>query len=107
MPCTASMNSSLRLGIRRKSLKNTFYYAINNDLTVDLAAGETVIHGTNHLPWKVHLGDTGLHTQTGGRLKRVEKWLEDDDTLVPVALDVQEHTEAGRRTRGQGHRVSA
>ena len=32
--------------------------------------------------WKVHLVDTGLYTETGGRLKRLAKWLEGDETLM-------------------------
>ena len=64
----------ITLGYKAEIIKEYFlhFYAINNDLTVDLATGATTIHGTNQLPWKVHLVDTGLHTQTGGRLKRVE-----------------------------------
>ena len=74
----------IALGYKAEIIKEYFlhFYTINNDLTVDLATGETIIHGTNHFPWKVHLVDTGLHTQTGGRLKRVEKWLEDDETFM-------------------------
>ena len=74
----------ITLGYKAEIIKEYFlnFYAINNDLTVDLATGEAIVHGTNQLPWTVHLVDTGLHTQTGGRLKRVEKWLEDDETFM-------------------------
>ncbi len=74
----------ITLGYKAEIIKDYFlnFYAIHNDLTVDLATGEAIVHGTNQLPWTVHLVDTGLHTQTGGRLKRVEQWLEDDETFL-------------------------
>ncbi len=74
----------ITLGYKAEIIKDYFlnFYAIHNDLTVDLATGEAIVHGTNQLPWTVHLVDTGLHTQTGGRLKRVEQWLEDDETFM-------------------------
>jgi glucose-1-phosphate cytidylyltransferase len=72
------------LGYKGEIIKEYFlnFYAINNDLTIDLSTGETVIHGGNQPDWKIHLVDTGLHTQTGGRLKRVKKWLEGEDTFM-------------------------
>ncbi len=72
------------LGYKGEIIKEYFlnFYAINNDLTIDLSTGETVIHGGNQPNWKIHLIDTGLHTQTGGRLKRVKKWLEGEDIFM-------------------------
>src|SRR4030042_2769911 len=52
------------------------FYAFNNDITINLADGLTTIHNGNQPPWKIHLVDTGLHTQTGGRLGRLKKWFE-------------------------------
>jgi glucose-1-phosphate cytidylyltransferase len=74
----------ITLGYKAEIIKEYFlnFYAINNDLTVDLATGEAIVHGNNQLPWTVHLIDTGLHTQTGGRLKRVERCLDDDETFM-------------------------
>jgi glucose-1-phosphate cytidylyltransferase len=72
------------LGYRGEIIKDYFlnFYAINNDITVDLASGRTTVHDGNQPPWKVHLVDTGLLTQTGGRLKRLRKWLADDKTFL-------------------------
>ncbi|RYF33741.1 MAG: glucose-1-phosphate cytidylyltransferase, partial [Comamonadaceae bacterium] len=72
------------LGYRGDCIKEYFlnYYAINSDLSVDLASGATTIHAQNAPKWKVHLVDTGLHTQTGGRLKRLRKWLRDEDCFM-------------------------
>ncbi len=72
------------LGYRGEVIKEYFrnFYALNNDLTVDLATGATTIHGGNQPRWQVHLVDTGLATQTGGRLKRLERWLGADETFM-------------------------
>ncbi|MEM7734964.1 MAG: glucose-1-phosphate cytidylyltransferase [Deinococcota bacterium] len=71
----------IALGYKSEYIKEYFlnFYAINNDITVDLASGHTTIHEGNQPNWKVHLVDTGLHTMTGGRLKRVRKWLSEDE----------------------------
>ena len=74
----------IALGYKGETIKDYFlkFHALNNDLSVDLSAGRTVIHNGNHTPWKLDLVDTGLHTQTGGRLKRIGNWLGDDDTFL-------------------------
>ena len=74
----------ITLGYKAEIIKEYFlnFYAINNDLTVDLATGEAIVHGTNQLPWTVHLIDTGMHTLTGGRVKRLEPWLKDGTFMV-------------------------
>jgi len=74
----------IALGYKAEIIKEYFlnFYAINNDITVDLATGETTIHDGNQPQWKVHLVDTGLYTQTGGRLKRLQKWLRDDKVFM-------------------------
>jgi len=74
----------IALGYKGEHIKDYFlnFYAINNDLSIDLANGKTVIHDGNQPKWTVHLIDTGLHTQTGGRLKRLAKWLGKDDVFM-------------------------
>jgi glucose-1-phosphate cytidylyltransferase len=74
----------IALGYRAEVVKEYFlnFYAINNDLTVDLAQGRTTIHQGRQPPWTVHLVDTGLHTETGGRVRRIEPWLGDDKTFL-------------------------
>jgi glucose-1-phosphate cytidylyltransferase len=71
------------LGYKGDAIKDYFlnFYAINNDISVDLATGGTVIHDGNQPRWKVHLVDTGLTTQTGGRLRRLRKWLDGDSVF--------------------------
>ena len=59
------------------------FYAFNKDISVDLDSGKMTIHsGKQHEDWKVHFVDTGLHTQTGGRVKRLKKWLEKEETFL-------------------------
>jgi len=60
-------------GYKAEVIKEYFlnFYAINNDITIDLAAGNTTIHSGNQPNWKIHIIDTGLYTQTGGRLRRL------------------------------------
>ena len=49
------------------------------DVTIDLRAGTTQIHKNYSEPWRVTLVDTGDKTMTGGRLRRVRKYLNDED----------------------------
>lgn len=77
----------IALGYKGEYIKQYFlnFYPLNNDMSIDLSTGEHTIHRNdcaNHLNWEIHLVDTGLHTQTGGRLKRLKQWLADDDTFV-------------------------
>lgn len=71
-------------GYKAEYVKEYFlnFYAINNDITIDLSMGKTTVHGGNQPNWKVHVFDTGLQTQTGGRLKRLQKLLEKDDCFM-------------------------
>ena len=66
----------IALGYKGEFIKEYFlnFYAINNDISIDLATGVTTIHHGNQPKWRIHLVDTGLQTQTGGRLKRLQKW---------------------------------
>lgn len=75
----------IALGYKAEIIKEYFlnFYSFNNDLSIDLASGATTIHNNGNQPeWKVHLVDTGLHTQTGGRLKRLQGWLRDGETFM-------------------------
>ena len=71
----------IALGYKSEIIKEYFlnFYAINNDLTIDLSSGATIIREGKQPNWKVHLVDTGLHTQTGGRLGRLKDWIGPDE----------------------------
>jgi glucose-1-phosphate cytidylyltransferase len=66
------------LGYKGYVIKEYFanYVLHNADLTVDLGRGSIEYHATNHEPWRVTLVDTGDATMTGGRLKRVARYLQ-------------------------------
>jgi glucose-1-phosphate cytidylyltransferase len=74
----------IALGYKAEIIKDYFlnFYALNNDISVDLATGKTIIHDGNQPKWTVHLVDTGLYTQTGGRLKRLQQWIGADETFM-------------------------
>jgi len=75
----------IALGYKAEVIKDYFlnFYALNSDISVDLASGNTIIHKNGkQANWMVHLVDTGLSTQTGGRLKRLSHWLEKDETFM-------------------------
>jgi glucose-1-phosphate cytidylyltransferase len=71
----------IALGYKSEVIKEYFlnFYAINNDLTIDLSNNTTTIRDGNQPKWKVHLVDTGLNTQTGGRLGRLRDWIGSDE----------------------------
>ena len=51
------------------------YYRHMSDMTIDMSTN-SITHLANHAePWKVTLVDTGLETMTGGRIKRVQKYV--------------------------------
>jgi len=65
------------LGYKGYIIKEYFhhYYLHHSDLTIDLENNVTKYYSTNAEPWKITLADTGLNTMTGGRLKRVQKYI--------------------------------
>ena len=106
------------LGYRGEVIKEYFlnFYAANNNITVDLATGGNTIHEGRQPRWKVHLVDTGAQTQTGGRVKRLEKWLGDDETFMMTYGDgvadvdiraLLKFHQTPRQTRDGHHRPSA
>ena len=57
------------------------YYLHRSDVTFDMQNNEMHVHENKAEPWKVTLVDTGDDSQTGGRLKRVEKYLKDEESF--------------------------
>jgi glucose-1-phosphate cytidylyltransferase len=55
------------------------YFLHKSDISIDLSNNSIVIHNQFSEPWKVTMIDTGLKTMTGGRLKRVSKYLSEDE----------------------------
>lgn len=74
----------IAVGYKGEMIKEYFlnFYAINNDISIDLSNGKTMIHDGNQPKWTVHIVDTGMSTQTGGRVKRLRPWIGDDETFL-------------------------
>jgi glucose-1-phosphate cytidylyltransferase len=54
------------------------YFLHHADLTIDLKDNSVEVHSRLVEPWKITLVDTGIHAMTGGRLKRVQKYLDNE-----------------------------
>jgi glucose-1-phosphate cytidylyltransferase len=65
------------LGYKAEMVRSYFlsYHAVARDTTVRLADGSATVHGEPREDWTLHLIDTGLETQTGGRIRRLRQWL--------------------------------
>jgi len=50
-----------------------------SEVTIDMHAGQTIVHQKSAEPWRVTLVDTGENTMTGGRLRRVRDFLVGED----------------------------
>lgn len=66
------------LGYKGYVIKEYFanYFLHMSDVTIDLSNNRLEVHQKHAEPWRVTLIDTGEQTQTGGRLKRVESYLD-------------------------------
>lgn len=65
------------LGYKGEVIKDYFlnYHCRRSSLTIDLASGDYQAHTSQSEDWRVHLVDTGAHSETGGRVKRLKSWL--------------------------------
>jgi len=68
------------LGYKGYLIKEYFsnYFLHTSDLTIDMNDNSITVHNKQAEPWKIILVDTGLETMTGGRLKNVEKYLDNE-----------------------------
>ncbi len=68
------------LGYKGYIIKEYFanYFLHTSDITFDLKNNKMEIHQVNTEPWNVTLVDTGEKTMTGGRIKRMEKYLNNE-----------------------------
>ena len=68
------------LGYKGYMIKEFFhnYYMHQSDICVDLKENSTKIIKKRHENWKIHLIDTGEKTMTGGRLKLIQEFLDDE-----------------------------
>lgn len=55
------------------------YFLHMSDVTFDISSNQMEVHQHSAEPWRVTLIDTGIQTQTGGRIKRISSYLSDDE----------------------------
>lgn len=80
------------------------YFLHMSDVTIDLANNSIEVHAKKAEPWKVTLVDTGESTQTGGRLKRIKDFIDDDFCMtygdgvgsINISKLIQFHREHGQ-----------
>ena len=83
------------------------YFQHMSDMTIDLSDNSIEIHERFAEPWKVTLVDTGEHTMTGGRLKRVHSFVRDEGVFcftygdgvsnVDISASIRFHKASGRK----------
>jgi len=72
------------LGYKGYIIKEYFsnYFLHQSDVTMDLEKNSMEILQSKAEPWKITLVDTGLNTMTGGRIKRVQKYINDETFML-------------------------
>lgn len=72
------------LGYKAEVVKEYFlnYHTFNADFTVDLASGEVSPHQVGSEDWKVTLVNTGDESMTGGRVKRLKKFIGNETFML-------------------------
>lgn len=76
----------LCLGYKSSVIKDFFlnYEAHTKDFTIELGRKDTLTFHNDHeeSDWRVTLADTGLVAMTGARIKRIKKYVDDDDFML-------------------------
>lgn len=74
----------IALGYKGEVIKSFFlnYYYLRNNFSINLTDGQVEVHNGRHEDWRVHLIHTGLQTQTGGRIKRLQPWVGPETFMV-------------------------
>jgi glucose-1-phosphate cytidylyltransferase len=93
------------LGYKGYLIKEFFsnYFLHTADVTFHMGENRMEVHDSMSEPWKITLVDTGEGTQTGGRIKRVSKYLEGEESFCLTygdglaSIDVAESVEFHKR----------
>lgn len=96
-------------GYKQHIIKEWFadYFLHNSDITFDYTSGNrnVIVHDQHLDTWKVTVVDTGLDTMTGGRIKRIQKYVGDEPFMmtygdavcdVDISKLVEFHKESGK-----------
>lgn len=73
-------------GYKQHVIKKWFsdYFLHTSDITFDYTGGQSkmIVHNKHIEPWKVTIVDTGLHTETGGRVKRIKDYIGEEEFML-------------------------
>lgn len=72
-------------GYKQEIIKQWFadYFVYNSDITFDFSQGyKQIVHNKHSEPWQVTVIDTGLNTLTGGRIKRIKNYINNEPFLM-------------------------
>ena len=72
-------------GYKQHVIKEFFsnYFIHTSDITFDFTKGDSIeVHDKHCEQWKVTVVDTGLNTLTGGRIKRIEKYITENNFML-------------------------
>lgn len=71
-------------GYKQHVIKEWFadYYLHNTDITFDLKNNRMEVHSNYSEPWRVTVVDTGLKTMTGGRIKRIQRFVGNESFML-------------------------
>ncbi len=74
----------IALGYKAQLIKDYFlnYQPLNADFTVDLSNGRVKMLSNSSVDWRVTLVDTGLNSMTGGRVKRLQPFVENETVML-------------------------
>jgi glucose-1-phosphate cytidylyltransferase len=72
------------LGYKGYIIKEYFanYFLHQSDVTIDLQNNSVETHQSSAEPWKITLVDTGKSSMTGGRIKRIQKYIDNEPFLL-------------------------
>lgn len=91
------------LGYKGDAIKEYFlnYYYLQHSFSIHLNNGHVDVHDGGREDWIVHLVDTGLLTETGGRIQRLSQWISDETFMMTygdgvASIDVQNLVEFHR-----------
>jgi|TARA_R110001583_G_scaffold71050_6_gene200579 glucose-1-phosphate cytidylyltransferase len=97
------------LGYKGYVIKEYFanYFLHHADVTIHMVTNQIEYHNANAEPWKITLIDTGQDTMTGGRIKRIANYLEDDQPFcltygdglgdVDITSSIAFHRQQGKK----------
>lgn len=94
-------------GYKAYCIKDFFYhyYMHSADMTIDMESNNIIYHNSHAEPWKVTVVDTGLNSMTGGRIKRIQKYIGNEPFMltygdgvsnIDILALVEHHKKSGK-----------